>query len=253
MFSEGDREVAKQRNKPTKKIMKIQTKLMGLAVAGAVVLASVAPANAVPTIRYSVNGGAAITITDELAGDADAGNPGGIAVVGGTGGQLSFHITSASTKPVSGSAALPVMSLNINATAAANSPATKTLEVWFTETDFGPTSALLLTDLSSTGLAGWMASSYVDDSNVSFGTATLLTMLTTSNTGAAGPVASALPTDPFTSYSLTTYLKLTISAGASANGTLTVRSAIPDGGSTVAFLGMALVAVEGVRRKFAKA
>jgi hypothetical protein len=233
--------------------MKIFSKTCGLVLAATVTIFSVLDSQAVPTIKYRVNGGAFVTVLDNMAGDMDSMTAGGI-VVAGVGSQFSFAIQSASTKPVSGTAELPVMSLNINATAARNSPSTKTLELWFTETDFGPTAAMLMTDLSSTGMGSWKGGSYVDDSNVSFGTTTLLASLSTSNTGSGGPVTSALPMNPFTSYSLTTYLKLTIEAGKTANGNLTVRAlAIPDGGSTVAFLGMALVAVEGVRRKFAKA
>ncbi|NJM55823.1 MAG: VPDSG-CTERM sorting domain-containing protein [Verrucomicrobiae bacterium] len=230
--------------------MKIQTKLMGLAAAGAVVFASVAPANAVPTIRYSVNGGMSIDVADQAMGVDDDSDAGSVSINVFT-PVFMGEIVAAITKPAAGSAALPVMSLNISGTGVG--AGTKTLEVWFTETDFGPTSAALLTDLATSGQGSWMATAWVSDSNVAFAETTLLTMLVGSNTSSVGPVPANLPSDPFTTYSITTYLKLTLNGTVSANGGITTRANLPDGGSTVAFLGMALVAVEGVRRKFAKA
>jgi len=237
----------------TKKTMKIQTKLMGLAAAGAVLLASVDSANAVPTIKVDTGlGGAIYTFTD---GDADG-------VVSGqtpiSDANFTVTVSSLITKPADGSATDPVLQTSLIFT----SKKAATLRVWFEENDFGPSGVTLQSQVTSIFGAAANASFFYDTSNadnlmpIAAGGTTFLL---------AGPSGFLVPPngeflgtgvvpDLGSPYTLIGYLEVAV-GGASVTGgaQLSVKRVVPDGGSTVAFLGMALVAVEGVRRKFAKA
>src|SRR5207244_4992543 len=75
-----------------------------------VFLAIAVPSQPVPVLRLSADGGAPVTITDQLAGDM---NPavGAVTFLGPV-GDFSFNVSTGFTKPILGSALSPSMDLN---------------------------------------------------------------------------------------------------------------------------------------------
>ncbi len=244
--------------------MKLTNKILGLAAAGAVAFSVTESVEAVPTIQIKVDGMLVKTIVDGDMSDLSA-----------TAGRVDFDYidtffslagTTLRTKPLTGSASAPILSAGLewNRTALAGE---KTLEVFFSESGFGPSldsGVGIQTSASfnqSSGTSGYIGSAFYDSAD---GVGMAGAVSTLASTGSiflnaaqsADPnLADSVVPAGLASYSLTAYLKITSASendGGDSDITL-IGARLPDGGSTVAFLGMALVAVEGVRRKFAKA
>ncbi len=180
-----------------------------------------------------------------------------------------FDINTGITKPQLGSASAPVLTLSIDITGVP--PGTYAL--YFSETFFGPSPSNFFADLTlnpAPGSVGTSVSytSYASASNQLFqpfgvssvfgiagAPATLITNQSfatgvggfEATTGSAGATTSA-------AYSLTQVLKITVAPGSVGTFTATanLNTRVPDGGSTVALLGLSMLGLHGIRRKFAK-
>jgi hypothetical protein len=136
------------------------------------------------------------------------------------------------------------------------------LEVFFSEDAFGPAGVDLSASVTynqTMGSAAYTGALFYDDAE-GLGEAGAVTpiigypgaLLGAGGSFSSGTAVNSVP-GPVGSYSLTAYLAISAGAGASGDADANILRKLPDGGSTVAFLGMALMAVEGMRRKFAKA
>ncbi len=245
-----------------------------LAVTGAVVLASVPVALAVPTLTlYDPGTGDAITIVDGLGGDGSIA-AGSVSYVGAVGPNWTVNISVGTTKPTSGSALAPALLLNDTST----SVGAGTLNVFWSDTDFGalspgyhfeataadtslaPGGSFNVITYGDTGntiptFANFVASGALYNPAGALGptgndgvTAQSSMMLSTAPASATGPAPLGGPIA--FPYSLTIEIDLThTTAGTSQpSGTLT---AVPDGGSSLMLLGSAFAAlgVFRLRRK----
>lgn len=113
-----------------------------------------------------------VTISDGGIGDSSA--TAGVITYVGSLGSAAVNVTTGSSKPATGSAAMP--SLNLTDFTSVISADTS-LTVWLTDTDFsGPTSDMYLSSISKTDSSNnsYKLSTYLDSGNSAFGTATAL-------------------------------------------------------------------------------
>lgn len=236
------------RTKMKKQILK--TAIVSCALA----LASVTSVNAVPTaaIRYSINGTTWTTVADNAGGDSVGAD--GFMNVSILAGSWSLQVAVGLAKPIVGSTMTPV--LDVSVTGATTGAEITKLWVEFSDTGFGPFTG---TGAGSfyTSVGGNLAfgnsevfSSRVDSANVLFGAGTLLTSLNATGTpfseqGTAG--ATGL-TGPF---SVTISHVFTSGGGEGVISTdgRVVGVGLPDGGSSLALLGLSLLGLAGLRRK----
>lgn len=157
------------------------------------------PANAISILELS-DGTATQTITDD--GAFDLNSEAGIITFGGSVGTWNVIITTATTKPFSGTATDPLMTL---ASVDASSTTDGTFTIRFTDTDFtGLAGGSLFSEISGSVFSSGTVTyaTYLDSTNAEFGTGTSLAAL--------GPLAginfsdtSSVSLDPTTPYSLT--------------------------------------------------
>lgn len=193
-------------------------------------------------------------VNETTVWDGGAGDASGLAdVVGfiGTIGSWKLNISTGST--VFSDATDPFMSLaSLNATSFSGG----TLTIWFTEVGFGPTELTARAQINGLTTGTVTYETFQSATNTPFGTDTLLTSQAF-NAGAFSDVELGALVSGGPSYSLTQKITITHNGlGATAfNGTLkTVDGgrtvAVPDGGSTALALGLALVSLAALRRRF---
>ena len=136
-----------------------------------VFLAIAVPSQPVPVLRLSADGGAPVTITDQLAGDM---NPavGAVTFLGPV-GDFSFNVSTGFTKPILGSALSPSMDLNsVDISSAASG--THNLVVEFSDTGFGPVNSAFHLGIGGTTTGSVLYQAFLDPANVSFAQTTAL-------------------------------------------------------------------------------
>ncbi len=182
------------------------------------VMANKALANAALELA---SGASDIIVQDNTVG-ADLNLASGQILWAGTINGWSFTVAVGDTKPFLGSTTAPELDLSVTA----NAPGNDTLMVKLTDTDFGPTSGSIN---SSSFLNGTSIATYqvlVDTNNTQFGGLSATTAALT------GP------------YSITLVDTFTVGTVSSDH-----RVTVPDGGTTCALLGFALMGIEGLRRR----
>jgi len=198
-----------------------------LTVAAAVVGCS-GSAFAVPTgPAIEIMSGASantVILQDNASGDLSA--VAGAILWSGSINGWNLVITTALTKPDSGSATLPNMDLDVTAS---GNGALGNLTVLFTDTDFGPTAGLVRQNLGNNGTSTATYAAYYDTGNAQFAETTAV-----DGSGAlTGPYSITL-SSIFTPGSISSDQRVTT---------------VPDGGATVMLLGAALSAMGLLRRK----
>jgi hypothetical protein len=157
-----------------------------------------------------------------------------------------FNILTGITKPILGSNESPSMSLNV----AAKSTAAGTLTIWFSEVGFGPSGLSVRASDVGNARGSETYRTFQATNNVLFSEGTLLTAQTFSTGGFGGDANGSLASGA-SPYSLTQKVTITHSAGTGTNtSNANALLNVPDGGASVTLLGFALVAVEGLRRRF---
>ena len=211
--------------------MKNITKQIAVAAA---VLSMTGSAFAVATLRVSTDDATWTTIADESGSDLATGTLGVVAYSSAFAG-WTITISSGVTKPATGTPADPQMHMNVVAV----SSAAATLYVEWSDTDFTPEIAGSFALAFSGAVQGTGANSAYAGGNTLFDKSNLLGSTSggpgaySSNQTAAGTIPT---TDP---YSLTLRTVFTHTAAGSSSSDNDLKN-VPDGGATVALLGLAL-------------
>ena len=216
-------------------------KLKVLAVAlGAVAVTS--SALAIPTLTIS-DGLTTATVTS-ATGFVNYNNPTFDA-------SWSVVISTAETKPLIGTAALPIMDINAQVTSLAATPQ-RNLTITFSDVGFGPTASFAAI-LSGHVIAGTGANVTYNTFYDALNSGNPVTSLTTSGTLPGPTYASTVGGGAIAAnYSLTQVL--TVNGSTSAGGSYSLDASlvgVPDGGTTVMLLGAALSGLALLRRKIA--
>jgi len=217
--------------------MKINTKILQITAAGALALATVNFAQAVPTLTM-FDGTTTITITDGGAGDSSA-LAGSVVWVGAI-GVFNINVNTGLTKPILGTSTAPHMDLNFSA----NATAAGSLSVTFSDDGFNYTGSLV--DVFG-GTAG--NNSLVTDTVLKNGGAFI-------NQGPFGTGGFTATTSAFVTLVpadvLSLRVNITTTGAGVSSGDKDVHSA-PDNGLTVSLLGGAMVGLIALRRKLRSA
>lgn len=131
-----------------------------------------AQAHAIPQLRLMSSAGADVLIADgDLSGsEIDLSPESGAVLFSGPLAGWHLNVTSGFSKPVLGTAEIPWLDIvSANFTSAAGG----TLDIWFTDTDFGPHGhgAHLLAAIGGTTAGTVTYRTFYDESNTAFGTA----------------------------------------------------------------------------------
>jgi hypothetical protein len=214
-------------------------------VAGVLALAAPPVAYAVPTLQLT-DGVTTVTIEDMSGSDF---NPtvGAVTFIGSV-GNFSLNGTTGISKPVLGSATLP--SLDLSSVEVSGPSGGGTLTIRFSDDFFGPTLGGVTASIGGTTPIGGtvLYSTFADASNVPFGTSTLLT--TQGPFGGPAFSGTTFANLGLLSFSLTQEVVISHSSPGLVTSFNAELKAVPDGGSTVAFLGAVLVGLESFRRRF---
>jgi len=212
--------------------------------ATAALLAGLVPAaHATPTLSFSIDGGPTVTCADGAACDSNAGA--GIVTISQSLGDLSFNVTTGLSKPIlTGGAPL----IDLNTVDVQVSGGAHTLQIGFSDTDFGIYGGRITTDYGGTlngNGASLDYSAYYDAGNTLFGQGALI------GTGSSGTGAYSGSADggwsPNADYSVTEILTLTTGGGLTVfSGDFSVN--VPEPG-TVALIGLALLGFAAVYRR----
>lgn len=211
-------------------------------------------ARAVPTLTL-FDGTHTLVITDQMLNDSSS-TAGQVSFVG-TIGSWTISFTSGSTKPLLGSATNPSMTLT---SMVATSKGSGTLSISFSDTNFSPVANHA--DVFHSTIGGTVGSktagsitynTYASRANTLFGTTTHLTSSGPFGPGSFSAAGTSKQMVFLSDFSLTQQVTIVHNkAGTSSfNAAFTTTSVhVPDSGSSVALLGIALVGVEGLRRVF---
>ena len=220
--------------------MKTSKLILSALIGGTAAFSAVDSAHATASLQLIV-GADVLTIPDGSSGDKNS-DPGAVTWTGTFDG-FSITFAGGTTKPALGSATSPSMDIGTFLVSGGSG----TLTLRFSDNGFGPTSgtAHALITGSTTGTQTITFNTYGGSSNTLFDLGQPLTSLgplsgVISSSASGGNLNLAGP------YELTE--ELIVSGEGSSS--LDARLSVPDGGTTVALLGLALVGVEGVRRKF---
>jgi hypothetical protein len=236
--------------------MKLKQNAAVLSVALALAAASISQATPMLSITDGV--AAPVTISDNLAGDA---NPlaGAVSFSGVING-WNILVSSGVTKPIIGSSTSPSLDLTWQVTRSSSAGGAN-LTICFSENGFNlATPRNFVTDVGGTaGPAGNTVNvrTFYDLGNVELAQTTLLTshLFTSPPNGfSATDFGGPVPADP--SVSFTIKLVLSQAVGSVSSGDIDLhQNNVPEGGSMVTFLGTALLAlgVFAVRRKSLRA
>ena len=223
--------------------------LISALTVGAFVLAATPSARAVAELKF-VSGGTTVIIMDNGSGDANL-TTGILQVTNLVVGTFDISVgANAVTKPIQGSATNPYLDVSSLVVSSGNG----SLQVYFSDTGFGPTTGFFTAAVGGTinsGGGNLTFKTYDDLGNNLFAETTLLTNQGPYGSGAfSGTVNSSSANLP-APYSLTEEIDITHSSGGSSSFDANLQyNGVPDGGSTIALLGMVLVGIEGMRRKF---
>jgi hypothetical protein len=221
-------------------------------VAGVCVLVSATPASAVPTLTLSESDG-----NNQNGGNNQQltlpSNAAGLVSFSGTLGSFSLSIA---TSPVTGQAMLPLLSLSLSYSGL--NPGTLTISL--SDTSFSPTGGTLVSQISGLTSGGSVSySTFADTGNSLFGKGTLLGTLGAFTGGNFAGTASATLSSQ-APFSLTEMFVIqqgkggTTSFGAVVNDPPAAGVVlVPESGSTIALLGLALLTCELLRRKLTAA
>jgi hypothetical protein len=164
-------------------------------------------AQAIPQLRLQSSAGADVTVADgDTTGpDVDLSSTDGVILFSGAIAGWNMNISSGFSKPFLGSAVEPWLDLN---SANFSSLAGGTLNLWLTDTDFGPHSngAHVLAAIGGTTWGNVTFRTFYDESNVAFGTAHEITSQSFSPLAFAGAIGGELSSA--TAYSLTMLVTL---------------------------------------------
>lgn len=214
------------------------------AATAALLLGLQSPAHAVPTLSFSVDGGAAITCADGAACDTNA--AAGVVTFSQSLGDFTVNVTTGLSKPILTGGGAPLMDLNTVNVQIWGGP--HTLQIAFSDTGFDIYGGRITTDyggtLSGTG-ASMEYSAYYDAGNTLFGQGTLI------GSGSSGTGAFSGSADggwsPNAPYSVAEILTLTTGGGMSVfSGDFSVN--VPEPG-TLALVGLALLGFAAVYRR----
>jgi len=208
-----------------------------VALVGAAILGAPTQAHAAFQLKITTTSGFSTTVTDGGGGDSLAGTPGAILFAGAAGANFTITVTTAMSKPASGSAASPEMDLNFvvnNTTGTVD-----TITISASDTDFGP--------LASSGsfpmtIGGTLASggtltyqTFQDTNNLDFGSTSSSPVLTFTTSPYSG--TSALPVTADTNYSLTQTVSIKSGLG-TTSGDATLSGVPAPAGLVLALTGM---------------
>jgi hypothetical protein len=218
-----------------------------LMAAGALALFATPAANAIPTLKLS-DGVTTVIVGDGSGGDLSA--PVGSVTFIGVIGTWIVNVSTGISDPILGSPTDPHMdlnSVNVNVSGGAG-----TLTIWFSDDFFGPTSQSMDASIGGTiNLAPGSTlnyTTYASGTNALFAETSPLTSQSFTAGSFSGDASGSFPTSPFPApYSLTQ--KVEINHSAQGSTSFNASQQVPDGGTTVALLGFALLGVEGLRRK----
>lgn len=231
--------------------------LSGMAVL-VTALAVTSPARAASLLLY--DGSTTLIIDDgDVVPPVDSTVAAGAVTFAGDIGVWDITVTTGVTKPVVGSASSPRMNLVVFALS--NSAlASNTLTVWFSETGFGPSSLGAVAELKPNNTSGTVTyATYQDTGDALFGSAvppaapgTLITTTPALGPGAVSDVRSGALSSGAAFYSLTQAITISHGAGNALTTNVDATLAVPDGGMTIALLGLAMIGLEGLRRRLAR-
>jgi hypothetical protein len=222
--------------------MKTQLKASVMALAAAVLAFAAAPrAHATPVYTDElelISSGSTVLVTGT-----------GVTSFSGSVGSFSINITTGITYPTQGTLGSPVMDLSsVNV-----SGGTGSLEILFSATGFGPTAGHFLDEIGGTvnNAGGSIAYSvYENPSDALLGTTNLVGSLGPYGSGAFSGTTLSSFLSLSSPYSLTQEINITHAAGGTSSFDANL-SVVPDGGWTVALLGITLGGLGMLRRKMA--
>ena len=212
-------------------------KLVGIAILlfGAIMMLNIQTAHATATIRLQdVNG--YLDIVDGDSNDTNA-TVGVVSYSGGFDSMWTVNVTTGITYPTLGSLSYPELDLNsVNVSSSSGG----SLNIYFSETGFGPTgTSQFTTQIGGTTGGTVTGYSYLDSGNSLFGTSTLLGSLGPNVSAFSGTTTTSLdPSDP---YSLTNMVTITHSGSAITSFNLTTTVVPEPVSSTLFVIGGALL------------
>lgn len=228
--------------------MKTIIKQLGVAVA----IIGATSAYAVPTaaVRYSTDGATWTTVADNSAGDLGLTSTiDGQMNVQVLLGSWSLQIVATLSKPVVGSAAVPIMDISVTG----STRGTESTPLWIEFSDVGftpvPVGASFFSSVGG-NLGGGNSEVYstrASNANDLFGSGIALSSLAATGTP-FDESATALAAGLAAPYSLTLSHVFT-SGGAGVISTDGKLASVPDGGSSLLLLGLGLLGLAGIRRK----
>ena len=209
----------------------------------AFLLGLVPAAHAIPTLSFSLDGGAAITCADGAACDTNA--TAGVVGFSQSLGDFSVNVTTGLSKPLltGGDPLMDLSTVNVQVSGGAH-----TLQIALSDTGFDTYGGRITTDFGGT-LSGTGASlaynAYYDAGNALFGQGTLIGTAVSGSGAYSGSADGGWSPNGF--YSLTEILTLTTGGGMTAfSGDFSVN--VPEPG-TLALMGFALLGLAVAYRR----
>jgi hypothetical protein len=214
----------------------------------AIALLTSLAARATPTLQIQ-SGSSVVTITD--GGMFDANSTAGEVTFIGTVGSWKINVTTGTTAPVQGSAAVPYLDLSSSDTSSSSSGAPADLILRFSDVGFGPSPnssfAHLIANLRGATAGSIGFSLFADAGNSLFGTSTSLLSI--------GPVSGTFNnfanTDAYngTDYSMTMVVDVSHPGGSGLTSSFDANmqaippsdQTVPDTGTTISLLGLSLL------------